>query len=69
MLQVDDLIEPRAEQVLLAAVSPLRWPNPNLRSISLGDQRLQPRSAPKTFIPPIWLKDFKRASDNLLKAL
>jgi hypothetical protein len=34
MLHVDDLIKPGAEQVLLAAVSPLPRPHPNLRSSS-----------------------------------
>jgi hypothetical protein len=32
MLQVDDLIEPGAKQILLARLSPFPWPHPNLRS-------------------------------------
>jgi hypothetical protein len=32
MLHVDDLIEPRAKQILLARLAPFPWPHPNLRS-------------------------------------
>ncbi len=30
MLQIDDLIEPRAEQILLSRLPPLRWPHLSL---------------------------------------
>ena len=39
LIGVDDLVEPRAEQILLATLTPLLWPHPpSLRSITLSGE-------------------------------
>src|ERR1700692_1724110 len=40
MLQVDNLIEPRAEQNLLSGLPPFRWPHPNLPPKYAPEQRI-----------------------------
>jgi hypothetical protein len=50
VLQVDDLIKPRPEQVLLPALASLPWPHPNLppTSLSSRESRLPIRRNPSS---------------------
>src|SRR5450432_1027243 len=60
MLQIDDLIEPRPEQIVLAAIAPLPWPHRITLHRADGGRESRPR-------PPFNLQEIKLIGPTFLQ--
>jgi hypothetical protein len=60
MLQIDDLIEPRPEQIVLAAIAPLPWPHRITLHRADGGRESRPK-------PPFNLQEIKLIGPTFLQ--